>query len=133
MTTPASNQPPMSSRSSRPASGVALRGADLREHPRQDVELDAGLGAAHHIYSGLVENLSESGAFVATHLLRPVGEVVELSVYETDGGVLLSGLGEVRWIRSHDERSGLPPGMGLKFLELDPGAEAAFASLLSAD
>jgi uncharacterized protein (TIGR02266 family) len=94
----------------------------LRTHTRHDVELDVGLDAADGIFSGFLENLSQGGAFVATHMVRPVGEVVELSVYTAEGNVLFKGIGEVRWLRNHNEVSDLPPGMGVKFLELESAA-----------
>jgi hypothetical protein len=37
--------------------------------------LDVALGTEHNFYSGLAENLS-GGVFVATHLLKPIGEVI---------------------------------------------------------
>jgi len=131
--TPDSDRPPPSPR--RPGRHAGPRpptaSSDLRAHTRQAIELDVGLGGAQHVYAGLVENLSHGGAFVATHLLRPVGEVVELNVYVNEDDVLFRGLGEVRWIRKYNEKSHLPPGMGLKFLELDAAAQSAVDQILS--
>jgi uncharacterized protein (TIGR02266 family) len=89
-----------------------------RQHPRYRVDLDVSLGSDHNFYAGLVENLSAGGVFVATHLLKPVGEQIELAIHLPDSEDVLRGLGEVRWIREYVERSELPPGMGIRFIDL---------------
>jgi uncharacterized protein (TIGR02266 family) len=92
--------------------------AQRREYARYRVDLDVSLGSDHNFYAGLVENLSAGGVFVATHLLKPVGEKIELAIHLPDSEDVLRGLGEVRWIREYVERSELPPGMGIRFIEL---------------
>ncbi len=102
-----------------------------REHPRFGVELDVSLGSDHNFYAGFAENLSAGGVFVATHLLKPVGEIIELSIHIPESELMIQGTGEVRWIREYNEASDVPPGMGVKFLELEPGAEEAIQYFLS--
>lgn len=94
-----------------------------REHARYSVDLDVSLGSDHNFYAGFAENLSSGGVFVATHLLKPVGEEIQFSIHlpDTDGAV--AGIGQVCWIREYNERSDLPPGMGIRFLKLQQGAE----------
>ncbi|MBN1606865.1 MAG: TIGR02266 family protein [Polyangiaceae bacterium] len=101
-----------------PANGGTSTHPQRREHARYRVDLDVSLGSDHNFYAGLVENISVGGVFVATHLLKPVGEKMELAIHLPDSEDVLRGLGEVRWIREYVERSELPPGMGIRFLDL---------------
>jgi uncharacterized protein (TIGR02266 family) len=107
------------------------KNAELRTDPRAAVELDVSLGSEHNFYAGFVENLSAGGVFVATHLLRPVGEVIEISIHISEDNLIVKGTGEVRWLREFNEDSDVPPGMGVKFLELDAGADEAIQRFLT--
>jgi uncharacterized protein (TIGR02266 family) len=88
-----------------------------REHSRFHVDLDVTVGSDHNFYAGFAENLSAGGVFIATHKLKPVGSSIELTINLPDG-VQIRAEGEVRWIRVFNERSDVPPGMGVKFNNL---------------
>jgi uncharacterized protein (TIGR02266 family) len=103
-----------------------------RRHERFTVEAAITLESEHNFYAGLVENLSASGVFIATHTLRPIGEHVEFSIQIGDSEEPITGVGEVRWIREYSETSDTPPGLGLKFLELDPVSLARLEEFLKA-
>lgn len=102
-----------------------------REHARCRVELDVSLGSDHNFYAGFVENLSVGGVFVATHALRAIGEDVEFTVHLPGGMGSVHGVGEVRWIREYSDRSNVPPGMGVRFVELQPGGIESIQQFLS--
>jgi uncharacterized protein (TIGR02266 family) len=102
-----------------------------REHPRFKVELDVSLGSDHNFYVGFVENLSSGGVFIATHMLKTVGEVFELTVHLPNSNEAVRGVGEVRWIREYSERSNVPPGMGVRFISLEAGAEKLIEDFLA--
>lgn len=104
--------------------------AHRRSHPRFVVELDLSLGSAQNFYAGVVENVSVGGVFIATHLCRPVGEQVEITIHLTDGDEPVRGVGEVRWVRALSEPDDLPPGMGIRFVELSEGAREAIERFL---
>lgn len=104
-------------------------GAHRRGHQRFSVDLDVSLGSDHNFYSGFAENLSVGGVFVATHQVRPVGEKVEISIHLPDG-TEVRAVGEVRWTRLFNAESDVPPGMGLRFTELNSGADSAIESFL---
>ena len=104
-------------------------GAHRRTHPRFSVDLDVSLGSEHNFYSGFAENLSVGGVFVATHQVRPVGEKVEVSIHLPDG-TEVRAVGEVRWTRLFNAESDMPPGMGLRFTELNKGADVAIERFL---
>ncbi|MGC4090294.1 MAG: TIGR02266 family protein [Polyangiaceae bacterium] len=107
----------------------ADRGSQRRIHSRFSVDLDVSLGSDHNFYSGFAENLSVGGVFVATHQVRPVGEKVEVSIHLPDG-TEVRATGEVRWTRLFNAESDMPPGMGLRFTELNTGADKAIERFL---
>lgn len=63
-------------------------------------------------------NISRSGMFIATAEVLDVGSVVEFEFALADGFALLQGAAEVVRV------STTPPGMGVKFLQLDGGSKA---------
>jgi len=107
---------------------------DHAENRRRDhrfvVEAEVSLESDHNFYAGFVENLSVSGIFIATHKLRKIGEEVEFSLRLGDSDETLTGIGEVRWIRQYSETSDVPPGMGLRFVELSPEGHRRIESFL---
>src|SRR3712207_4985933 len=103
--------------------------AQRRTHSRYAVDLDVSLGSDHNFYSGFAENLSAGGVFIATHLLRPVGEMVEVCIHLPDGSEI-RGHGEVRWVRIFNSESDTPPGIGVRFTALEPGCEKAIDRFL---
>lgn len=102
-----------------------------RANPRYAVELDVSLGSEHNFYAGFVENMSVGGVFVATHMIKPVGEKLELAIHLPDSDVVVRGIGEVRWIREYSEQSNVPPGMGVRFAHLEPGSLVAIEAFLA--
>jgi uncharacterized protein (TIGR02266 family) len=101
-----------------------------RTHSRYAVDLDVSLGSDHNFYAGFAENLSAGGIFVATHLLKPVGSSIELSIHLPDHDEPICGKGEVRWVREYNERSDMPPGMGIRFNEIENKAVEAIEQFL---
>lgn len=110
-------------------SGIAPQ-PQRRASPRYGVELDVSLGSDHNFYAGFIENMSAGGVFVATHMIKPVGETLELSIHLPDSDIVVRGVGEVRWIREYSEASNVPPGMGVRFVHLEPGSLEAIESFL---
>lgn len=87
------------------------------------MELDVSLDSGHNFYVGFVENLSVAGVFIATHLLRDVGNTLELCIHLPDSETVIQAMGEVRWVREYSEQSNIPPGMGVRFLQLTPDCQ----------
>ncbi len=98
--------------------------ASRRRDTRFQVEASITLESEHNLYAGFVENLSVSGVFIATHSLRRIGEQVEFSLRLGEREDTIAGVAEVRWIREYSETSDSPPGMGLRFVELDANSQA---------
>jgi len=129
-----------SEQSSRPAariSGSPAQRADSlspdgvrREHERFSVDLEVNVQSEHNLYAGLAENLSAGGLFIATHKLQKVGSKIALSLRMPDSEEVYQITGEVRWVRVYNEHSDTSPGLGIRFKELPPGAEAAINRFL---
>jgi uncharacterized protein (TIGR02266 family) len=111
------------------ATAPESEGSHRREHKRHTVDLDVSLGSDHNFYSGFAENLSCGGVFVATHQIRPVGENVEVCIHLPDGSEVRAA-GEVRWVRLFNPESDQPPGMGLRFSDLDVPSNQAIERFL---
>lgn len=105
-------------------------GTERRQSPRMVVELDVSLHARTDFYGGFTENLSLGGTFIATHLLKPVGETLAFSLFLPQIDFTVRGTGEVRWHRSLSEVANSPPGMGIRFVTLEAGSAAAIEAFL---
>jgi uncharacterized protein (TIGR02266 family) len=89
-----------------------------RINPRFAVDLDVTMSSEHNFYAGFAENISSGGLFIATHVLKPTGEKLEISVNLPDKPKPIRCAGEVRWVREYSERSNVPPGLGIRFIGL---------------
>lgn len=97
--------------------------SNRRDATRFRVELEVGVVSEHNFYQGFAENLSAGGVFVATHVFKPVGALIDFSIQLPDSDVPITGLGEVRWVREYRESSDARPGMGVRFIRLSHGAQ----------
>jgi uncharacterized protein (TIGR02266 family) len=93
------------------------RPQDHRAHARVHVQIDVTLMSDSQLYTGLSENLSEGGVFVATHVFRKMGEMLDLTL-TLPGSKPIHTVGEVRWIREVTGNADAPPGIGLQFVLL---------------
>lgn len=97
---------------------------DGRTTPRAMLEVDIGLLSQSHFYTGLSQDVSRGGVFVATYQPLDRGTLVTL-YFELPSGVALEAPGVVRWTR--DATDTAAPGMGVAFEELDDHACSAIA------
>jgi uncharacterized protein (TIGR02266 family) len=65
-------------------------------------------------------NISMGGMFIRTDTPQPPGTIFDFEFTLGDGYTLIHGIGEVVWVREADEGPDRPPGMGVRFLNLDP-------------
>jgi pSer/pThr/pTyr-binding forkhead associated (FHA) protein len=89
-----------------------------RRHERGSVELRVVYVSSELEIETTSRNLSESGLFVVSEVLEPVGTECRLTIL-IDGGPALQLAGVVR--RVVDDHSGAQPGLGIEFV--DVGAE----------
>lgn len=99
------------------ASSSHVEPAGRRKFERKNISLDVSLYSDSNFYGGLTENISVGGLFVATHNIRPVGELIDLKI-TLPNDTEVEAHGVVRWIREYNEASDTPPGMGIQFLQV---------------
>jgi len=91
-----------------------------RRAERHELELNVDFESDSTFYTGLTQNISTGGIFLATHQPKKVGDHVRVrfSLPGSDHMIVVDT--EVRWLRhsSSLHRSDGPPGMGLRFLAL---------------
>jgi uncharacterized protein (TIGR02266 family) len=105
--------------------------ADRRLEPRYAVAVAVTLESEHNFYTGLTSDLSGGGLFVATHLIRPVGERIELRFTLPTLRDPIDAVTAVRWVRATEvPGGGGEVGMGLQFLQLAPAAKEAIKAFL---
>ncbi|HZH03916.1 MAG TPA: TIGR02266 family protein, partial [Myxococcaceae bacterium] len=74
------------------------------------------------------QDLSPGGLFLRTDLFRPVGTRLSLQFSLKDGSALIEVSGRVAFVSPAGNPS-RPPGMGIEFLEVDPGVRAQLETL----
>jgi uncharacterized protein (TIGR02266 family) len=116
-------------------------GAKVAQNPQQhvraterfDLEVKVDLESDHNFYTGLTQNISAGGLFIATHHLRRIGDRITLKFQlpGTEGSVEVET--EVRWIRENSAltRADGATGMGVRFINLTPEATTAIQKFLS--
>jgi len=103
-----------------------------RAQERVNLEVDVDLESEHNFYTGLAQNISAGGVFIATDHLRRVGDRISLTFSLPGSDRDLAVETEVRWIRGYSapQLQGLPTGMGLRFMNLPADAAAAIQKFL---
>jgi uncharacterized protein (TIGR02266 family) len=124
---PRPREVPMPIRPDKPGKGAGER----RDRVRCEVHIDLEVRSEESAYSGVTRDLSEAGVFIATELDRPVGTLVELSLRLPNRSEPCRCVGEVRWVRSPDADRDAPPGLGLRFVLLEPEARRAIQGFLA--
>jgi uncharacterized protein (TIGR02266 family) len=113
---------------------VADNHQNVRAAERFDLEVKVDLESDHNFYTGLTQNISSGGVFIATHHIRKIGERITLkfSLPGTDQSIAVET--EVRWIRENSalHRVDGASGMGVRFINLTPEASAAIAAFIEA-
>lgn len=95
--------------------------SESRSAERVPVELEVSMYSDHNFYTGFVKNVSSGGVFFASSNILPVGSVVDIVLSLSPGKQKVPVKAEVRWIRQcHEYTPEAPPGMGMRFLNLDP-------------
>src|SRR5262249_9518057 len=74
-----------------------------RRDPRKEVKVEIGLHGENNFYTGITENISKGGVFVATHEPHEIGAFVELEVTLPGINRPIKTSGKVRWVRPYKE------------------------------
>ena len=99
----------------------------VRASERFELEVKVDLESDHNFYTGLTQNISAGGLFIATNAIRRIGDRIVLKFSLPGRPEPLSVETEVRWIRENSalNRVDGATGMGVRFVNLS--AEAAQA------
>lgn len=114
---------------------------DRREDPRYALSLAITMRGDNNFYTGLSENISESGVFIATQHVLPLGTPVLLSFTLPGGKEPISLTATVRWVRGPeasatgaslfgDHQTDVKPGLGVEFVEVDARASEAIRAFM---
>jgi uncharacterized protein (TIGR02266 family) len=108
------------------------RGAPAPVDAGADLDVEVGLHTDTNFYTGLSQDISAGGVFIATNRIRPVGERMILKFSLPDHPTPIVARAEVRWTRDANpgDQGDSPPGMGLRFIGLSPEAQAAISRFL---
>jgi uncharacterized protein (TIGR02266 family) len=115
-----------------PGAKVAENIQNVRASERFDLEVKVDLESDHNFYTGLTQNISAGGVFIATHHLRKIGDRITLNFTLPGSAKTISVETEVRWIRENSalQRAEGGTGMGVRFINLSAEAKTAIDSFL---
>jgi uncharacterized protein (TIGR02266 family) len=103
----------------------------VRAAERYDLEVKVDLESDHNFYTGLTQNISAGGLFIATHALRKIGDRITLKFTLPGNAEPVSVETEVRWIRENTALMRAEgTGMGVRFINLSAEASAAINKFL---
>lgn len=129
---PPAQPPAQTHRPSTPPPVASPQAADLpdgrtaRRYRRFPLKVEVGYATDHNFYTGFIENLSSGGLFIATHQPTQIGEVMEVTFTVPGIPAPCIAIAQVTWLRDYDaSNEDMVPGMGLKFIQLDPKVRAA--------
>ena len=101
----------------------------VRASERFDLEVKVDLESDHNFYTGLTQNISAGGLFIATNAIRRIGDRITLK-FSLPGAPELAVETVVRWIRENSALNRVEgaTGMGVRFVNLSPQAATAIQS-----
>jgi uncharacterized protein (TIGR02266 family) len=104
----------------------------VRASERFDLEVTVDLESDHNFYTGLTQNISAGGLFIATNVLRHIGDRITLKFSLPGTTQSMAIETEVRWIRENSALHKVDgaTGMGVRFINLSPEASAAIQGFL---
>ena len=118
-----------------PGAKVAENIQNVRAAERFDLEVKVDLESDHNFYTGLTQNISSGGLFIATHHLRRIGDRITLKFTLPGSEKTLDVETEVRWIRENTallRTADGGTGMGVRFINLSPETSAAINAFVQA-
>lgn len=118
---------------------------ERRRDPRFELSLAITLQGANNFYTGLSEDISDGGVFIATHVRLAVGTPVTvwITIPGSDAPTRVSGT--VRWVREPSAianaennfcgdlqlSQAAPPGMGVQFHDVSDPTRQAIRSFMT--
>lgn len=111
------------------ADSMPIPAEDQRKHPRFVLSLAITLQGENNFYTGLSENISEAGVFIATQQMLAIGTPVVLSFTLPNALDPISVLGTVQWVRGPDAMAKAENNFGAHFSEVKPGMGVQFSDV----
>lgn len=100
--------------------------------PSTNVVLEIDAESDHNFYTGLTNDISEGGVFIATTTMLPVGKNVVMSIQLPPAPEAQRVEGEVRWIREPEACfGGAVPGYGVAFRDVAPEVLATLRAYIA--
>ena len=91
---------------------------ERRKLERKSLQVVVDYNNDNTFYTGMSEDISQGGLFIATVDLLPLNTMVDLT-FSLPDGTHLQTKGAVRWKRDWDDRTPeLHPGMGVQFMDI---------------
>jgi uncharacterized protein (TIGR02266 family) len=93
---------------------------DQRKAARVPLEVEISMQSEHNFFTGIANNISEGGIFIATLAPPPVG--TEIGFELVLGAERFLVMGVVCWVRDeHAAKPGVPAGCGMKWGHIEDG------------
>ena len=100
---------------------------ESRQHPRVSIAVDVDVASGSNFYAGRTRDLSLGGLFVETDVGLPIGLQVDVKLKLPKGTFTVRC--EVMWLLSEGPLQTV--GVGVRFLELSPGAKRAIEAFMA--
>ena len=95
-------------------------GPEGRRFERHQAVIEVSVTSGHNFWTGLTQNISSGGLFLACDQVQPVGTQLEFAFTLEPDPFIHQLRGVVRWVRPPEMAvDGLPAGMGVQFVGLD--------------
>jgi uncharacterized protein (TIGR02266 family) len=105
---------------------------DRRAEPRIELEVEVGLETDHNFYTGLTQDISSGGLFIATSIIYRVGDRLRVRFSLPGQTEPITAEAEVRWVRDpRAMKTDSPEGIGLRFVDLPAEAKIEISEFLS--
>ena len=106
--------------------------AERRSEPRIELEVEVGLETDHNFYTGLTQDISSGGIFIATSIIYRVGDRLRVRFSLPGHKQPITADAEVRWVRDpRAMKTDAPEGIGLRFVDLPNEAKDEISQFLS--
>ena len=109
--------------------------ADTRKDKRAPVSLKVRFKSAtvDEFIEQYARDISRGGIFIKSKSPMPIGTLLKFEFQLKDESRLIHGVGRVVWKRDTEEANGeeKPPGMGIKFIKMDPQSRQLVEQIVS--
>ena len=108
-------------------------GTETRKSTRAPASLKVRFRAATvgQFIEQQLANLSTGGIFIRSKTPLPRGTLLVFEFQLEDGASLIKGVGRVVWTRSPEASGDEPPGMGIKFIRIEPESRQTFEQIMA--